>query len=161
MHANQLSGPIPTSIGLLTNLTFLDVSTNSLFGTVPSSLAAINATAANFKVFSNQLSGTLPSNVAPLYPVGSSSWAYNCITGCTNQFTGCDLSERTMLVDLFTSTNRSLAGWTVATGWLSSAHPCTWFGVTCAAASLTTGPVVYVNGDVAVLPGMCMAGRGM
>ncbi|CAI7859779.1 unnamed protein product [Closterium sp. NIES-53] len=39
---NQLSGPIPTSIGSLATLTYLDLHSNSLSGSIPPSIASLS-----------------------------------------------------------------------------------------------------------------------
>ncbi|CAI7859777.1 unnamed protein product [Closterium sp. NIES-53] len=40
---NQLSGPIPTSIGSLATLTYLDLSSNQLSGPIPEEIGAMLA----------------------------------------------------------------------------------------------------------------------
>ena len=88
----------------------------------------------------NQLSGTLPAGVAALLPANSSTWSSTCVSGASNWYTGCALTERAALVDLFVSTLGYQ--WANASGWLSqTSSPCPsgqWFGVFCGGA---TGPV--------------------
>ena len=75
-----------------------------------------------------------------LYPANSPGWASNCLVNVSNQYTGCNLTERPALVDLFVATNSAPTGWKSWTLWLSGVHPCSgWFGVYC-----TAGFVTYV-----------------
>ena len=65
LGGNQLSGPIPSSIGNLSNLQQLILPTNQLSGTIPSSLSNLsNLQLLNFST--NQLSGTIPSSLGNL-----------------------------------------------------------------------------------------------
>ena len=94
----------------------------------------------NFRLNYNQLTGTVPPELTSRWPTSSSTWSNNCLANTTTTLRGCDLPERPALVDFFVST----AGptWLVSTGWMTSAHPCTWLGITCLGASLTSGPIV-------------------
>ena len=96
--------------------------------------------AANLRVGSNQLTGTVPLQLTTLFPVNSTTWASTCITNCNSTLAGCDLVERQALIDFYLSTGGPY--WTLSSGWMSSTHPCTWYGVTCANGSTTSGPVV-------------------
>ena len=89
---------------------------------------------------SNQLSGSLPTQLTTLFPAASSTWSSNCIANCSSLLTGCDLAERAALADLYVSMGGPY--WTVSSGWMSSTHPCTWYGLSCLGGSLTTGPIV-------------------
>ena len=63
--ANRLSGSLPSSLGDLTNLTWLDLNGNALSGSLPSSLGDLT----NLEVLwleRNQLSGALPSSLGDL-----------------------------------------------------------------------------------------------
>jgi hypothetical protein len=65
LWGNQLSGTIPSSLGALTALTYLDLNGNQLAGTIPSSIGAMTAlTVLNLRY--NQLSGTIPSSLGAL-----------------------------------------------------------------------------------------------
>ena len=141
LHGNQFWGTIPSALSRLTALSILDLSANLLSGTVPSTLSTLcSASKINFS--GNQLTGTVPASLTGVFPVNSSIWSSNCMVNTTTSVAGCDMNERPALIDLYVST--AGPGWTVNTGWLTTSHPCTWFGVTCYGGSTTTGPVVYV-----------------
>ena len=89
---------------------------------------------------SNQLAGTVPSQLTTLFPPTAAAWSLNCITNSGALLSGCDLVERPALIDFYLSTGGPY--WTLSSGWMSSTHPCTWYGVTCANGSTTSGPVV-------------------
>ena len=56
---------ISESIGTLTTLTFLDLDTNDLFGTIPESLGNLKMMQTMYLV-TNQLTGTIPAFSGPL-----------------------------------------------------------------------------------------------
>jgi hypothetical protein len=58
-------GQIPPDLGLLTHLTFLNLSNNQLFGTIPSSLGTLTALS-DLWLQNNQLRGTIPSSLGIL-----------------------------------------------------------------------------------------------
>jgi hypothetical protein len=65
LAASYVRGQIPADLGLLTDLTVLNLSGNQLSGTIPSSLGALTAlTYADFE--DNQLSATIPSSFVAL-----------------------------------------------------------------------------------------------
>ena len=98
----------------------------------------------NLRFSNNQLTGSLPTAITAPYPVSSSSWSSNCITGVSGQYQGCTLADRVALVHFFAATNTSAAGWGASSsGWTTSAHPCTWTGVTCDAAQTVVQYVAY------------------
>ena len=85
---------------------------------------------------SNQLVGGVPGTLGVAFPT---AFASNCLANVTAaMYAGCELTERPGLVDLYVATNGG--AWTVSAGWLSSLHPCSWFGVTCLTSS--SGPVL-------------------
>ena len=88
----------------------------------------------------NQLSGTVPSQLTVVFPVNSTTWASTCITNCNATLAGCDLVERPSLIDFYLSTGGPY--WTLSSGWMSSTHPCTWYGVGCSGRSTSAGPIV-------------------
>ena len=89
---------------------------------------------------SNQLSGTVPSQLTTTFPPSSAAWSNNCIVNASTSLSGCGLVERPALIDFYTST--SGFNWPVSSGWLTAAHPCSWYGVGCLGGSSNTGPVV-------------------
>jgi Leucine-rich repeat (LRR) protein len=62
---NRLSGTIPTSIGMLTNLNVLNLAENHLNGTIPTEIGLLTEVQV-LGLFSNQLTGTVPSSLASL-----------------------------------------------------------------------------------------------
>ncbi len=94
-----------------------------------------------FDASNNQLTGTIPTSITATYPVASTTWSFNCLIGVSSRYASCDFAERAALVDVFGSTG-GWGSWSVSTNWLNAtAHPCSWFGVTCSAGN---GTVVYV-----------------
>ena len=102
----------------------------------------------NVNFAGNQLTGTVPSRIATLLPPSSTVWSNNCIINATTILDGCTSitdSERSALLDFYFSTGGGSGGsWVQTSGWVTRAHPCTWFGVTCLGGSVSSGPVVYV-----------------
>ena len=110
---------------------------------IPVSVRAVDArldSSGNMRFANNQLSGTVPTQLTGLFPASSATWSSNCVVNNSALLSGCDIVERSALTDLYTSTGGPY--WTVSSGWMSSAHPCTWYGVGCAGGSTTSGPVV-------------------
>ena len=65
LESNYLSGPIPSEVGNLANLTYLYLADNRLTGSIPSELGNLaNLTYLNLVV--NQLSGSIPSELGNL-----------------------------------------------------------------------------------------------
>ncbi len=62
---NQLSGPIPTELGNLTNLTLLAFGGNQLSGTVPTWLGNLNSLEGLF-LWGNGFTGSIPTELTPL-----------------------------------------------------------------------------------------------
>jgi hypothetical protein len=75
LWSNQLSGTIPSSLGALTALTFLRLGKNQLSGTILSSLGALTALN-ELSLSRNQLSGTIPSSLGALTAM-TSLWLYD------------------------------------------------------------------------------------
>ena len=138
------------------NLTYFSVANNQLTGAPPASLTALSAlTSATWA--SNCITG-----VASAYsgcdmaerPVLGRCGIVPCARRareCLCRYYAC---MRVFIdgmgvvdgepVDFFAATNTT--GWTSAcsSGWMTSAHPCSWAGVACLGGSKTSGPVVYV-----------------
>lgn len=67
IQRSNLNGILPTEIGLLKRLAYLNVKSNNLYGTVPSELGVLTALR-SFYLTDNNFSGNLPSELA-LCPV--------------------------------------------------------------------------------------------
>ncbi len=108
---NNMSGPLPSSIGLLSELTTLALSNNALGGTIPVQLTNLTK-AWRVLLASTNLTGTLPSTIGAMtaltqldvagnnlngaIPAGLSSTSINVLRGGNNKFTSLpDLSART------------------------------------------------------------------
>ena len=105
--------------------------------------------AGNLLLSNNQLSGTVPSQLTSAFPTSTTTWSNNCIVNASTSQSGCDRVERPALLDFYLSTGGPY--WPVNTGWLTAAHPCSWYGVGCLGGSTSSGPVVYVTACAASL----------
>jgi len=84
-----LQGPIPTTIGLWSQLTDLSLSANTLSGTIPSEIGML-VNLRSLSVFGNNLHGTIPTEIGRLTQL-TQLWLDN------NQFTGKIPSELGLL----------------------------------------------------------------
>ena len=75
---NQLSGTIPSSLGNSGNLQYLDLRINQLSGTIPSSLGNL-ANLQYLYLYDNQLSGTIPSSLTNLANLSYLAIETNCL----------------------------------------------------------------------------------
>lgn len=81
LNSNQISGTIPTSVGLLANLHRLELTGNRLTGSLPTELGNMsNAIHLSFK--RNEISGTLPTEIGLLQLIGKYSSAGNIPMPC-------------------------------------------------------------------------------
>jgi Leucine-rich repeat (LRR) protein len=71
---------IPREIGLLTQLTYLRLSINTLTGTIPPELASLTQLTELY-LFNNALMGSIPSELASLTQLTSLSLSFNALTG--------------------------------------------------------------------------------
>mmetsp|Transcript_249 Transcript_249/g.427 ORF Transcript_249/g.427 Transcript_249/m.427 type:complete len:257 (+) Transcript_249:95-865(+) len=105
LNGQQLTGTIPTELGMLSRLTWLDVDVNRLTGTVPSELGS--ATSLVWLCFhQNQLTGTVPSELGLLT---SLTW----LRFYTNQLSGTipsELGALSRLTTLVVCNNIGLCG---------------------------------------------------
>ncbi|MBC6476608.1 MAG: cadherin-like domain-containing protein [Hormoscilla sp. GM7CHS1pb] len=77
---NDLSGPLPDSLGNLSNLKFLDMSYNDLTGTIPDSLGNLS----NLKTLDldrNDLSGSIPDSLGNLINLKELELSRNSLSG--------------------------------------------------------------------------------
>jgi hypothetical protein len=65
LDSNQLSGTVPTSLGQLTALAFLGLDSNQLSGTVPASLGQLTGLTV-LGLGNNRLSGSVPASLVQL-----------------------------------------------------------------------------------------------
>ena len=89
---------------------------------------------------SNQFTGSVPAQLTSVFPPSSAVWSNNCIVNASTSLSGCDLVERSALIDFYVSTRGP--NWAINSGWLTASHPCSWYGVGCLGGSSNAGPVV-------------------
>jgi Leucine-rich repeat (LRR) protein len=81
LSSNELSGGIPTNIGRLKKLTALDLSGNLLTGSIPGQIGGLTALSVELDLHSNQLSGSLPSSLTNLNAVQILDLGSNNLSG--------------------------------------------------------------------------------
>jgi antitoxin component of MazEF toxin-antitoxin module len=72
LSSNSLKGTLPSEVGLLSNLSLLYLWGNSLTGTIPSQIALLS-NLADFDLSSNSLTGTIPTEIALMLNLCESS----------------------------------------------------------------------------------------
>jgi len=101
LTSNKLTGSIPTELGNLTALTFIDLSGNQLSGAIPTELG--NLTALNNLVLSrNNLTGSIPAELGNLTALRSLRLGRNQLSGAIPT----ELGNLTNLLVLFMHTNQ-------------------------------------------------------
>jgi Leucine-rich repeat (LRR) protein len=99
---NQLTGPVPSELGLLTQLTDLYLSSNSLTGPVPSEMGLLKQLT-SLNIVNNQLTGPVPLEMGLLTQLAVLSLYNNQLTGpvpsemgLLAQLTDLDLSSNSL-----------------------------------------------------------------
>ena len=77
---NALTGSIPSSLGGLTRLTYLDLFGNSLSGSIPSSLGGLTGLTALW-LYGNSLSGSIPTSLGGLTGLSTLNLSFNSLSG--------------------------------------------------------------------------------
>ncbi len=98
---NNLSGTIPTEIGNLANLTYLDLEYNQLTGTIPPEIGNLT-NLIYLDLASNRLTGTIPPEIGNLTNLKSLNLGYNQLTGTIPS----EVGDLTNLTDLDLRGNR-------------------------------------------------------
>ncbi|KAL5172063.1 MDIS1-interacting receptor like kinase 2 [Glycine soja] len=80
MSHNSLNGTIPPQIGSLSNLNTLDLSTNNLFGSIPNTIGNLSKLLF-LNLSDNDLSGTIPFTIGNLSKLSVLSISFNVLTG--------------------------------------------------------------------------------
>jgi sugar lactone lactonase YvrE len=80
LSRNNLSGPLPASLGNLNNLQSLDLSQNALTGPIPASLGNLTRLQ-TLSLFINQLSGSIPASLGNLTRLDFLQLSNNQLTG--------------------------------------------------------------------------------
>lgn len=81
LGGNQLTGQIPTSIGLATTLTSLAIDSNALTGPIPTEIGLLSSKMESLIIGDNRLSSTLPSEMGMLTSLRFFQGENNLFTG--------------------------------------------------------------------------------
>jgi len=113
LNNNNMEGRLPSEMGLLTELEVLEVTTNFLFGTLPTELVSHPTLLRNLVLPENYFSGTIPTQVGSLHQLDR-------LVLSRNQFTGrvpSELTSCTHIATLGVAYNQYLEGSLVEEGW--------------------------------------------
>ena len=80
LSQNQLSGRIPSEIGLLTGLTNLDLFGNQLTGEIPATIGNLDKVT-RLSLWANQLSGSIPAELGDMESLEWVALGINELTG--------------------------------------------------------------------------------
>ena len=114
-YANQLTGTIPTGVGQLTELTYLDLGNNELTGTIPAALGQLTELT-DLYLRGNELTGTIPTQLGQLAELTHLRLDNNQLTGTIPT----QLGQLTNLVRLTLLGNNLTGSIPVALGSLTS-----------------------------------------
>ena len=105
LSTNALIGTLPSSMFMYDNLTILDLNSNELTGTIPSSIP-VNAKLTLISLYSNMFSGKIPSSISHCSNVTHLDLSGNQLTGDIPK----EIQSMTGLSYLFLAGNDLLAG---------------------------------------------------
>jgi Leucine-rich repeat (LRR) protein len=77
----QKSGTIPPELGILTDLTYLDLSKNMLFGSIPEKIYDLTTQLEYVYLYQNQLTGTISDRIGNLTNMTHLHLSHNQLTG--------------------------------------------------------------------------------
>ncbi|MBI9054120.1 MAG: leucine-rich repeat domain-containing protein [Bacteroidales bacterium] len=80
LSENNLSGTLPTEIGVFSNLVSLNLDHNAITGEIPSEIGNLNALG-ELNLWENQLSGTIPIEIGNLTNLTTLDIGFNQLTG--------------------------------------------------------------------------------
>nr|XP_043618493.1 receptor-like protein EIX2 isoform X2 [Erigeron canadensis] len=112
LSSNNFTGNLPDTVWQLPNLDFLDVSDNSLNGNIPE--FTLRSSLSHLDLSSNNFTGDLPSSVGQLLNLDHLDVSHNSLSGKIPEFTGCpslshlDLSSNNFTGDLPSSVGQLL-----------------------------------------------------
>jgi RHS repeat-associated protein len=101
LPSNNLTGPLPTSIGNLTKAQYLYLNNNKLSGSIPSSIGNMT-TLIKLYLNSNQLTGSIPSSIGALNKVTHLYLQLNKLTGSAPS----EVGNMTLLQSLYLNNNQ-------------------------------------------------------
>lgn len=97
LYDSELTGQLPSELGLLTALTDLGLDRNQLTGSIPSELGLLTALR-RLELFSNQLTGTIPAELEQLTAIATFLVYNNDLSGNMPFCDGCSRPRRFALL---------------------------------------------------------------
>jgi Leucine-rich repeat (LRR) protein len=99
LHDNDISGQIPDSIGLMTNLVHLDISQNAFWGTFPDSFASLTKMVYLFMGTNDKKDENMPNFVQSMPNLQELSLKSASLTGVIPEWVG-TFSSKLVFLDL-------------------------------------------------------------